>query len=205
LIDWGRRFIEGQVLNDTKKKNDARRIGDKDESTCYFWIHRDSPEAVKEALRLLSYTGVVTNESDGIRATRSEIGTRYAVNLGCLFALEAKAAAVAFEIAKQLNPKRFTEYGANYSAYKSLVEDCEEYAEPDISVEVLNKQLEKPLAVLDITAWQRETLLEAGYRTVGAVLQSNELGLQEIRNIGEKRSRRIMNAAMSSVLEYLSG
>ena len=89
LIDWGRRFIESEVLPDLKKKNDQYLQADPKQSTCFFWIHRDAPQAVKEALKLLAYTGIVNEHAAGIRATRSEVGTRYSVNLGCLMALEA--------------------------------------------------------------------------------------------------------------------
>ena len=90
LVDWGRRFIEESVIPDTRSKNHQWVSEGRKEATCYFWIHRDAPEAVKEALRLLSYTGIVVKGDTGIVATRGEIGTRYALNLGCLTAGDAK-------------------------------------------------------------------------------------------------------------------
>jgi hypothetical protein len=107
MIDWGRRFIENEVLPELKKKNKQYLASDK-KSTCFFWMHRDAPRPVKEALRLLSYTGIVTEHSTGIRATRSEIGTRYSVNLGCLFSQEKTPTATAFNIAKSIDPRRMT-------------------------------------------------------------------------------------------------
>ena len=59
IIDWGRQFLEGEVLPELKLKNDQYLATDKDTSA-YFWINRDAPELVREALRVLSYTGVVS-------------------------------------------------------------------------------------------------------------------------------------------------
>ncbi len=84
VIDWGRQFVESHVLPEIKAKNDQYLAADKSTSA-YFWIHRDVPAVVKEALRVLSYTGVLTEQASGIKASRAEIGTRYIVNLGCLF------------------------------------------------------------------------------------------------------------------------
>jgi len=111
LIDWGRQFIESEVLPDLQRKN-VIYLQAEQKSTCFFWIHRDAPQPVKESLKLLAYTGIVSEHATGIRATRSEVGTRYAVNLGCLLALEATPTATAFPIAKNLTPKRMGEYGA---------------------------------------------------------------------------------------------
>ena len=41
--------------------------------------------------------------------------------------------------------------------------------------------------------------------TVGAALQASESEFQRIIYIGPKRSRRMMNIVVASVLEYLSG
>jgi len=119
IIDWGRNFIEEIVLPEIRTKNENYLLSDK-KTTAYFWIHRDAPEIIKEALRILCYTGVVTEMEAGIRATRGEVGKRYMVNIGCLFALDAIPATHAFEIAKSLTPKRMTEYGANHEAYRTL-------------------------------------------------------------------------------------
>jgi len=203
LIDWGRQFIESDVLPDLQRKNvqylDAER-----KSTCFFWLHRDAPQPVKEALRLLAYTGIVTEHSSGIRATRSEVGTRYAVNLGCLFALEAAPTTTAFHIASNLTPRRMSEYGANHSTYRSLLQAVPKLTEPEVG-EVLRRQLGKTIDALDLTPWQRSNLRSLGLTTIGDVLHATETKLQEIAYVGEKRSRRMRNAAIAAVYEYLSG
>lgn len=203
VIDWGREFIEGTVLPDLRGKNEAYLAGDKNTSA-YFWIHRDAPEVAKEALRILCYTGVLNEMEAGIRATRSEIGKRYMVNLGCLFALEANPASQAFEIAKSLTPKRMTEYGANHSIYRPLLEAVALKGDSDEGGH-LERQLAKEIDVLDLTQWQKEKLQELGLQTVGEVLEATEEQLKLAKYVGDVRARRMRNAAVASVLEYLSG
>lgn len=203
LIDWGRRFIEAEVLPDLKRKNDQYLSGDPKQSTCFFWMHRDAPQPVKEALRLLAYTGIVTERATGIRATRSEVGTRYAVNLGCLMALEATPTAT-LPIARNLTPRRMSEYGANHTAYQSLLDAVPGFTEPQTG-ELLQRQLQKSIEVLDITEYQMNGLRQLGLTSIGDVLHASETKLQEIAWVGEKRSRRMRNTAMAAIFEYLSG
>jgi hypothetical protein len=203
LIDWGRQFIEGTVLPDLKKKND-QYLEKEQKSTCFFWIHRDAPQPVKEALKLLAYSGIVAEHAVGIRATRSEIGTRYSVNLGALISLESIPTSTGLTVARNLTPGRMSEFGANHSAYQSLLAVVPTFSEPSVAA-VLKQQLAKPLSVLDITEWQRTKLGEIGLSTVGDVLLASETKLQTLSYVGEKRSRRIRNAALAAVFEYLSG
>lgn len=203
VIDWGRDFIEGTVLPELRTKNDAYLASDKNTSA-YFWIHRDAPEVVKEALRILCYTGVLNEMEAGIRATRSEVGKRYMVNLGCLFALDANPASQSFDVAKSLTPKRMTEYGANNSIYKGLLEAVALKGDSDESGH-LERQLAKGIDVLDLTLWQKEKLRELGLKTVGDVLEATEEQLKLAKYVGDVRARRMRNAAVASVLEYLSG
>ncbi len=203
LIDWGRNFIDDNVLPELQKKNQQYITSDK-QTTCFFWIHRDTPQHVREALRLLAYTGIVKEHSIGIKATRAEIGTRYMVNLGCLFSLEAMPSNTAFKIAKNITPKRMSEYGSNHPAYQELLKVVPEYEEPDMS-DVLQRQLEKSIDILDITTWQKEQLHKMDMDTIGDILKSTETKLQKAYYVGEIRSRRMRNAAIAAVHEYLSG
>jgi hypothetical protein len=205
LVDWGRDFIEKSVLPETKQKNDQRAKEGKSESTCYFWIHRDAPEPVQHALRLLAYTGIVQRGAAAVRGTRSELGTRYSVNLGCLFALEANPAKTANEIAKNLSIKRFTEFGASHDLYSPLSSGFSSIQDPDV-LHAITGQMNRPIEELDITQWQIEKLKSVGISTVADVLNSNEEYLiKNIKFVGEVRARQIMNAANAAVLEYLSG
>lgn len=202
-IDWGRKFVEDAVLPELKKKNDQYTATDRSTS-CYFWMHRDAPQAIKESMRLLAYTGIVSEHATGIRATRAEIGTRYAANLGCLLALEATPNANGAGIAKNLTPKRMTEFGANHAIYQELVQANPSFVPSDPTA-ILTRQLAVDLDVLDIPQWQKNGLRGLGLKTVGDVLASTEAVFQEIHMVGAKRSRRIHNAAVEAVFEYLSG
>jgi hypothetical protein len=203
MIEWGRRFIEGIVLPELQKKNNQYLSEDK-KTTCFFWIHRDAPLAVKEAMRLLSYTGIVIEHSQGIKATRSEIGTRYMANLGCLFSLEAAPASTAYNIAKGLTPKRMSEYGMSYEFFEELIEVMPVFKESDLS-DVLQNELEKSIEVLDLSSWQKEALTSIGMRSIKDILQASEEKLRTAYYVGEKRARRVRSAALASVYEYLNG
>lgn len=97
-----------------------------------------------------------------------------------------------------------SEYGANHNAYNSLLEAVPTFEEPEVG-EVLRRQLDKPIDVLDITEWQLNGLRQLGLTTIGEVLHATETKLREIAYVGEKRSRRMRNIAMAAVFEYLSG
>ena len=203
VIDWGRNFIESYVLPEIKTKNDLY-LSTERATSCYFWIHRNAPELVKEGLRILSYTGIVKEMESGIKATRGEVGRRYSVNLGCLFALESTPAATSFSIATSLTPKRMTEFGANHIAFRSLAEAIKVDVEGEYGF-ALEPQLQKPVSVLDLTPWQKEKLHELTLQTVGDVLEASEEQLKLARYVGDVRARRMKNAAVAAVLEYLSG
>jgi hypothetical protein len=204
FIDWGREFIERTVIPDSIAKNQQWAEEGKTESTCFFWIHRDAPAAVNEALRLLSYTGIVTRLDSGVVATRSEIGTRYAVNLGCIASPAAKPIGTLTLLGRTLSIKRFAEYGANHASFAALTAAVGQFEEVDISA-VLARELAKSIGVLDLTDYQKRGLRTIGLDTVGKALQGSELEFQRIYYVGPKRSRKMMNVVVSSVLEYLSG
>lgn len=202
IVDWGRNFVESYVLPEIQKKN-VQYLSEDKKCTCFFWIHRDAPEPVKEALRLLCYTGIVSEHSRGIKATRAEIGTRYSVNLGCLFALERVPTSTAFDIARNLDPRRMTEYGFNHAAYYEI-KQIPQIKDIDMTT-VLLSQLSKDINVLDITSWQKDSLRSLDINTIGDVVKATESKLQKAYYVGEKRSRMMRNAAIAAVYEYLSG
>lgn len=203
FIDWGRRFIEEIVIPELKDKND-RFLSLKKSTTAYFWIHRNSPQAVKEALRILEYTGVIKQQALGIKATNAEIGIRYEVNLGCLLSFEANPQQKALEIIRNLSLGRMSEYGANSKAYSDLLVAVPKFCEPDMS-ECLKKQLDKSINVLEITEWQKSKLIELNINTIGELLQSTESKLMKAYYVGEVKARKMKNAALAAVFEYLFG
>lgn len=204
LIDWGRKFVEDVVVPDANHKNESWKTEDKSERTCFFWIHRDAPEAVREALRLLAYTGIVNRLDSGVVATRKEVGVRYSINIGVMAARLSHPVSYISDIRRGFSIKRFTEYGENYPSYSELIQQVGEDVEVD-TTEIINTLLDRPISSLDLSAHQIESLSGISIGTVGKVLSSTESDFQKAHYIGPKRSRKIMNVATSAVLEYLSG
>jgi hypothetical protein len=167
-------------------------------------VHKDAPQAVKEALRLLCYSGVLQEGVSGIRATRSEIGTRYMVNLGCQFALDGEPIAFGLRVRRELSVKRMIEFGANHALFREIAK-FDLAAIDDADNQALVHQLARGIDVLDVTAFQRSRLNQLGLLTVGAVLAASEADFTKARYVGETRARQIRNAAIAAVYEYLSG
>ncbi|MET7714679.1 hypothetical protein [Streptomyces sp. NPDC005407] len=200
LIDWGRAFIEETVLPALH----ARNVGRSSQTSSYLWIHRDAPQAVREALRLLCYSGIVQEGDSGMRATRGEIGTRYMVNLGCLFSQDAEPIKFGQNVRKHLYVKRMIEFGANHPSYRPI-DKLSLDAVNSGGNQALEAQLERSISHLDVTDFQRAKLNELGFRTIGEVLKSDEEAFKRAYYVGTKRARQMRNAAVTAVLEYLSG
>lgn len=204
LIDWGRLFVEQFAIPDAIQKNELWKAEGKSERTTYFWVHRDTPEAVKEALRLLTYTGILTKLDSGVIATRSEVGVRYAINIGCLAAPASLPIAYISELRRGLTVKRFTEYGQNFRAFAEIAASVGTMVDADLS-EALKAMLNKSISVLELTDYQKASLRTVGIETVGQALTSSEATFQRVMYIGPIRSRKMMNVATAAVLEFLSG
>lgn len=203
FIDWGRDFVEDNVLPEIKQKNDVYLSDDK-KTSCFFWIHKDTPERIKKALGLLCYTGIISLHSEAVKATRSGVGARYSVNIGCLLSLESTPASTGPTIVKNLTIKRMTEYGANHESYSSLVTSLGDFDDEAIS-SALNEQLDKSVDYLDLPEWLVESLKGLSLTTIKDVLEATEETIQQAYYVGQVRSRYIKNEATSAVFEYLSG
>ena len=203
LIDWGRDFIETIVLQELKTKNDKYISEGKPTSIC-FWVHRDSPQIIKEALRLLEYTGIITENASGIRATRNAIGTRYLVNVGCLFALETNPTLTGLKIASKTTIKRMSEYGENSKYYEALEQERITLTEEDVN-QFLTDQLEKSIDCLELTDWQKEKLHSVSIDTIGQLISASEEEIMRAYYAGNTRTRQMKNAAYAAVFEYLLG
>lgn len=203
LIDWGRDFVESEVLPEIKSKNDKVSSTKSEDgyTSAFFWVHRNAPQEVKESLRLLEYTGIISEHSSGIRATRSELGSRYEVNLGCLFAQEATPTTTAFAIAKRLSIKRMTEYGLNFKSF----DDIKGAVVAQTGNEMIVEQFKKSIDTLDLTAWQKGKLHEIEVNTIGELIEVEESKLKEAKYIANARARQMKNAAVAAVCEYLLG
>lgn len=204
IIDWGRTFVEKFVIPNTIDRNQTWSREQRSERTCFFWIHRDAPEAVYEGLRLLMYTGIVTRLDSGIVATRGEIGTRYSVNIGCVASPTSNPIAFISDIRNGLSVKRFTEYGANFQTFSDVAAAVGDKIEADVST-ALGDLLQQPIEVLDLSEHQKSALASINIVTLGQALNCTEADFMKADYIGPKRSRRIMNVATAAVIEYLSG
>lgn len=200
LIDWGRQFIETNVLPTLYSRNRSN----KSEKTSFLWVHRDAPHSVREALRLLSYSGILQEGVSGIRGTRSEIGTRYMVNLGCLSSLDSDPVSFGKEVRSALSVKRWAEYGPNHTAFRPLEDFAHQTLENEGN-QALDAQLQRPIARLDLTEFQLNSLHSLGFKTVGEVLAADEKAFMQAHYVGPKRSRKMRNSAVAAVFEYLSG
>lgn len=205
VIDWGRDFLENSIIPRVEEYNKSRREKGTDESTIYFWIHKDAPEPVKESLRLLTYTGIIRKVDSSVRATRSELGTRYEIKYGCMLSLESNPHSDSKEFYKNLSIKKFPEFGKNHAAYagseKLLKREEQQYEES------LRALLKKTIDVLiALTQWQKEKLKGIGINTIEDLHNKSEDSLIEnIYGVGPARARTMKNAATAELLEYISG
>jgi SepF-like predicted cell division protein (DUF552 family) len=206
VIDWGRDFLENSVIPRVGEYNNLRKEKGIDESTIYFWIHKDAPEPVKESLRLLTYTGIIRKIDTSVRATRSELGTRYEIKFGCVLSLENNPHSECHEFYKNLSVKKYPEFGKNHPAYsgsdKLLKGDDELQYE-----ESLKSLLQKPIDVLvGLTLWQKGKLKSSGITTIEELHNNSEESLiEKIYGVGPARARTMKNAANAELLEYISG
>lgn len=201
FIDWGREFVETVVLPEIKNKND-KLIDEKGESSIYFWVDRNAPKGVNEALRLLEYSGLIKQQSEGVKGTGSAIGLRYEVTLGCLLSQEQSPAAAASKIVEHISLGLFTEFGANNKHFKSI-KDTEAIIDYANTSDSLLTMLDKSINSLELTNWQKESLKSIGVNTIKDLLQKTEQDLQQIHYVAGYRSRQMRNAALEAIFEYL--
>lgn len=196
LIDWGRDFLENTVI---------RTIHNNDKSTVYFWVDKDVPETVKEALRLLTYTSIIKKIDSSVRS-HGRLGVRFEVKYGCIIALDSNPLSKSEELFPKISIGLFTEFGKNHQEYSDIenlsnyIQDEQQYAES------LESMLKKTIDVLSLTKWQKNKLKEAGICTIRDLhaLKESDL-IEKIYGVGPARSRVMMNAANAELLEYISG
>jgi len=207
IVDWGRDFLETQVIPSIEAYNTARQLSERGETSIYFWIHKDSPETVKEALRLLTYTGIIRKIDSAYRATRSQLGSRYEVKYGCMIAMHKSPTSSSKEFFDYLSIKKFPEFGKNHPAYSEVKDIVSIEFNEELYRASLMDMLQKPIEVLHLlTDWQKQNLEEVGIHTVEDLHNiSEEHLISAIDHVGPIRARYMKNAAAAEVLEYLSG
>ncbi|MET8860583.1 hypothetical protein [Streptomyces sp. NPDC004579] len=202
VIDWGRQFVQSHVIP-MLRQNPLTQDGEGDKRI-FIWIHRDAPAAVKEALRLLCYSGILHEAGSGLVATRGITGTRYMLNIGTRTSPDSDPVSSTTWLRKSISIKRMVEFGANHELYDSIARlDVEKMDEG--RKEFLKSQLDRSVEDLDLTVFARGRLKELGFNTVGKILAANERDFQQAKGVGPVRSRQMMNVATTAVLEYLSG
>ncbi|HCB1649219.1 hypothetical protein I5456_14685 [Citrobacter freundii] len=207
LIDWGRDFLEVSVIPAIERYNQSRRSNKIDESTIYFWVHKDCPELVKESLRLLTYTGIIRVVDSSIRATRSELGTRYEVKYGCILSMLSSPAAESSSLYNSISIKKFPEFGRNHPSYSKILE-IDGFDNDSVPFnESISDIMDKSISVLQLlTDWQKNKLIEINIITIGQLYEASENSLiEKIYNVGAARARLMKNAADAEILEYISG
>lgn len=204
LVNWGRDFIEDVVVPDTISKNyDWLLKIEENRQTSFFCIHRDAPESVKKAMRLLEYSGIVTLHTHGTKV-RKAVYDRYLLNLGIMVSQESKPSELLDNIIPKLSVKLYTDYGMNSPKYPdlNLINGIPDYQGGEEIIKII---LQKSVNELDLTDYQKSLLISAGINTIEQVLSGSETDLMRVYNVGEKRSRKIWNSAYNSVIEYVSG
>jgi len=196
LIDWGRDFLEKTVIP---------QMLNNEKSSIYFWINKDIPEAIKESLRLLTYTGIIKKIDAGVRS-HGELGVRYEVKYGCIIALVSNPHTYSMELSKIRSLKQFTAFGKNLSEYDKIQNLSASILEDEKYKESLESMLTKSIDVLSLTEWQKNRLKSAQIFTIRDLYGLNENDLiEKIYSVGPIRARIMMNAANSELLEYISG
>lgn len=201
IIDWGRSFLEDNVIPATHQKNEKSS----DRKTIYFWVSKDAPEIINEALRLLSYTGIIRKIDSGVKATKSKIGSRYEIKYGCVLAQYSNPTGISKDFIPNLKFEFVTEYGQNNSLYTSLSEENILDLTDQEFLATLREQLSKSIYTLDLTHWQKSKLNNIQVKTIQNLLDVTERELMKIPQVGHVRSRVMKNSAISELLETISG
>lgn len=206
IVDWGRDFLENHVIPSIQSYNKSRKDKGIPQSTIYFWIHKDAPAVVKEALRLLTYTGIIRKIDSSVRATRRELGSRYEVKYGCIISLENNPHSESIDFYKNLAINKFPEFHKNIPAYKEF-EGIALIDEDKNHKESLKNLLVKSIEVVPLlTRWQKDKLSEANINTIHELYLASEEELKNrIYGVGDIRARQIKNAVDAEIFEYISG
>ena len=202
LIDWARTFIVDAVLPSVNKLNEE----DGDKKTIYFLISRKAPEVIKQAIKTLEYSGIVSLQAEGVKR-RTDMYDRYELNLGIVVLSEKQPNITkrGQEIANNLSVKIAAEYGANspsYPEYSDLVDLTQQNDEDTI---IIDSIISQNIDVLDLSNTMKTKVHEYDFNTINDILSKDEEALRNIPYVGVIRSRKISNLVYNAILEYISG
>jgi len=196
LIDWGRDFLEKIVIP---------TVVSNEKSSIYFWIDKDIPETVKEALRLLTYTSIIKKENSNIRA-HGRLGTRYEIKYGCIIALDKNPYTKSVEIEKIRSVRQYTEFSKTHSEYDNIENLSVAILSDEQYQKSLESMLQQSIDVLSLTNWQKRKLKEENINTIEELYILKEADLiAKIYGVGPVKARIMKNAANAELLEYISG
>lgn len=210
LIDWGRQFIENEVLVSTWAKN--RKILDEEDKsqTLFFAIHKDAPPTVKRAISILEYLGIVSIHTEGTKV-RKEIFNRYQINFGVVLASETESKDYKLDpiirykqIIESLSVKLYTDYGKSSPSYNGS-EELLIKPEKIKNNSILNNIMKKPVEELELSSFLIESIKTIGIVHIEDIIINGEEHLRNAYGIGEVRSRRIFDNAYNATIEYISG
>ncbi|WP_315550621.1 hypothetical protein [Microbacterium aurum] len=124
--------------------------------------------------------------------------------MGCNIAQDAEPVQYGSRLRQSLSIKRMQEFGANHPAFKRL-DQHDLIPDDELRHTALRRRLDQPADILDLTDWQKTKLRELKLSTIGDVLEAKESLFRTLHYVGDVRARKIRNAAMTAVIEYLSG
>ncbi|MCU9811665.1 helix-hairpin-helix domain-containing protein [Paraclostridium sp. AKS81] len=210
LIDWGRNFMENEVLKSTWEKNSKILTDNKSGQTISFTVHKDSPIQVKHAISILEYTGIIYLDKENIREHYA-LYNRYKINLGIVLSSEFRSNSTGHvdpinrykQIVSNLDGIKPTSYGNTSKSYKD-VEDIS-FTQSDFNKDVLQTILQKNITNLDLSKFLVERMKSINISTIGDVLKADIENLKIAKGIGKARARKIFNETYSAAIEYISG
>lgn len=210
LIEWGRTFMEDEVLKSTWEKN-KKIFTDSDKSqTIFFAVHKDAPPAVKQAINILEYLGIVSLHTEGTKVRR-ELFDRYQVNFGVVLSSEPSTKELPIdpisrykEIINGLSIKLFTDYGKSSPSYANSEKLLFKEATIDVNY-ILKKIMDKSVSELDLTDFLIDKVKSIGIETIRDILTKEEKNLQQAYGIGPVKARRIFKTAYNATIEFISG
>lgn len=205
MIEWSRKFVENTVTNDITRINTRDGSNSNEKTTVYFAISRKAPEAIKQAIKILEYSGVVTLDVEATKF-RYDYYDRYQLNFGIVLLSMSKTnlAVSCKEIIDNISQKKFPNYGENSPVYEDAPNLISTEEEIDQKM-FLNNILNKKVSELEISTKLLKRLNDAGYILIKDIFERDESELKKISYIGKVRSRQIYNNVMAAVIEYISG
>jgi len=126
------------------------------------------------------------------------------VNLGCAFSEDKEPLEYGQKIMDNFSTRRVAQYGINHKAYGDLRDIPDELLEDENNT-VLANRLKDSYEKLDLTSFQKKKLKELNVSSIEDILRKTEDDLKSLKQIGDVRARQIMNAALTAVMEYVSG